>query len=658
MKVKRLAIGVLSSFIIFGSLSASYSNQNPFSLAKVSLRAAEAKQSIYFVMTDRFENGNPANDNAGLADLQFVSGFEPSEPGYFHGGDLVGLTSRLPYIKSLGFTSIWITPPVKQRYVQDGSAAYHGYWGLDFTTIDPHLGTEKDFQNFINSAHALGLKVIIDIVTNHTADVIQYDAKGKGYIPLGNENLKKPAWLNLLSNYHNLGPMGDMIKGDFYSLDDLATEKPAVLKGWTDLWSSWITKFHFDGFRVDTARHVNPEFWQSFLPNIMKVAKSAGIPNFTIFGEVADSDPENTAPFVTEQKFASVLDFPFQSTITQYSKSFNGAPAIAEMFNNDDLYTTATTNAYSLTTFLGNHDMGRVGYILNRAAGWDGPEVLLERAKLSNAMLFFLRGSPALYYGDEKGMVGGGGDQLARQDMFPTQVDLWKSELRIGSDPIGALSSFDISNPLQEQVAALNEVRKNYPGLVQGAQQVRYAKGNIFAVSKYSGGQEYLVVFNSGDLGERADIPVSTKATTWVPIYGAADISGSDQTVRVSLPAHGYVALKAASLFVPHTPLSVQLTAPTSVTNSQGWLALNAAVPGIDFTNVTFLVRKKLGNWTSMGTADRRTYPTSSTKGDLYRVFLHPKNYKSGTKLEFMAVVRDALGNVVGSKIIPYTVKS
>ena len=101
------------------------------------------------------------------------NGYDPTSPLYWHGGDFVGLTEKLPYIKNLGFTAIWITPPVVQNWVQSGSGGYHGYWGIDFTTVDPHLGTEAEFKEMVTKAHSLGMKVIVDIVINHTADVIK-----------------------------------------------------------------------------------------------------------------------------------------------------------------------------------------------------------------------------------------------------------------------------------------------------------------------------------------------------------------------------------------------------------------------------------------------------------------------------------------------------
>ena len=167
------------------------------------------------------------------------------------------------------------------------------------------------------------------------------------------------------------------------------------------------------------------------------------------------------------KKFPGVLDFPFHAKVSRFAKAGGGAADLITLFNADDLYTTPTTSAYSLATFLGNHDMGRIGRFIAIISESDGQQVLVERSALANALLFTLRGGPVLYYGDEKGMTGDGGDQLARQDMFATQVDAWKSELRIGNSPIGNASAFAVKNPLEDNNhtldIALCSYSNNYP---------------------------------------------------------------------------------------------------------------------------------------------------------------------------------------------------
>ena len=131
-------------------------------------------------MPDRYANGDPSNDRGGQTGSRVSTGYDPTDDGWYHGGDLKGLTGGctdpkvgLRRVKDLGFTAVWVAPVLKQRWVQASSAAYHGYWGLDFTTVDPHLGTDADFAAFVDCAHSLGLKVYLDVVTNHTADVVQ-----------------------------------------------------------------------------------------------------------------------------------------------------------------------------------------------------------------------------------------------------------------------------------------------------------------------------------------------------------------------------------------------------------------------------------------------------------------------------------------------------
>jgi alpha-amylase len=249
-----------------------------------SLREAVTDQNFYFVMADRFENGDTKNDNGFLTPGkdEGESGFDPTAKGWYHGGDLEGLRSRLRYIKALGTTALWLTPSFKNKAVQaaDKSAGYHGYWITDFTKIDPHLGTNDELAALVRDAHRLGIKVYFDIITNHTADVIGYgdaqrrpyvskdaapyrradgvafddrDFAGTSFFPAlapavsfpytptvaATEPRKVPEWLNDLTLYHNRGDttfVGENSQyGDFFGLDDLFTEHPRVVDGVIDI---------------------------------------------------------------------------------------------------------------------------------------------------------------------------------------------------------------------------------------------------------------------------------------------------------------------------------------------------------------------------------------------------------------------------------------
>ena len=629
--------------------------QSSSDLVKPAVRGPQSDESVYFIMTDRFENGDTSNDFGGLDKSKSVSGYSPEETGWWHGGDFKGITKHLDYIKGMGFTSIWITPPVVQKYVQGGSAAYHGYWGIDFTTVDPHLGSEADFKELVTQAHKANIKVIIDVVVNHTADVIYYDSMGRPQVSAAEANIKKPDWLNLISNYHNLGDnpfIGNSVQdGDFYGLDDLETENQKVVNGWIDLWSGWITKFDIDGMRIDTFKHVNADFWKAFIPKIQAAASSAGKKDFPIFGEAADSDAPSLSEYVAGGQVPSVLDFAFEKQVKSFAQFGVSAENLAELFNGDDLYTTATTSAYGLATFLGNHDIGRIGYFLSSAVAVGENQALLERSKLANAALFLLRGGPVLYYGDEKGMTGTGGDKKARQDMFATQVLDWQSELRIGSDSVKNASSFSIHNPLEDQITELQKVIAANPALRNGTQEVKYAKGGLFIVSRYLNGSEYIVALNGSDTTGQSQFKVATSNGQWDLLSGDCTIASSSE-ITLTVPQRGYCVAKSKTVLSANSTIKISAPKVTTTALPTGWREVSAQVAGNNYAELTFSVRVKGKNWQSIGTADRRTFTTGQTKGGLYRVYLHPEDFKKGSTVEIIAAAIDGKKKVQLSQIV------
>ncbi|WP_256966785.1 alpha-amylase family glycosyl hydrolase, partial [Streptomyces caniscabiei] len=158
-------------------------------LAKSATRHDLTREQFYFVLPDRFANGDRANDKGGLTGSRLATGYDPTDKGFYQGGDLKGITQRLDYIKGLGTTSIWLAPIFKNQPVQgtgaNASAGYHGYWITDFTRVDPHFGTNKDLETLISKAHAKGMKVFFDVITNHTADVVDYEEKSYDYLSKG-----------------------------------------------------------------------------------------------------------------------------------------------------------------------------------------------------------------------------------------------------------------------------------------------------------------------------------------------------------------------------------------------------------------------------------------------------------------------------------------
>ncbi|MGL5865550.1 MAG: alpha-amylase family glycosyl hydrolase [Dermatophilaceae bacterium] len=651
-----------------------------------SRRDSLTRENFYFVMADRFANGSTANDRGGLTGGPLTTGYDPTNKAFYHGGDLKGLTSKLDYLTGLGTTAIWLTPSFTNKPVQgaagEESAGYHGYWITDFTQIDPHLGTNADMKALIDAAHSRGMKVFFDIITNHTADVIDYREGTYGYqakasapyrqadgtpfddrdyvnetfpemsaggsfpytpfVRDAEKNVKVPAWLNDPLMYHNRGDSTfageSSTYGDFIGLDDLFTERPEVVEGMGDIYKTWVD-FGIDGFRIDTVKHVNLEFWQKFIPDILGEAKRVGNDDFFAFGEVFDGNPEYLSQFTTAGTLQATLDFGFQQQGVDFAKG-NSARVLADFFAKDDWYTDADSNAYQLPTFLGNHDMGRASFFLKDSAGGDEAEHL-ERVRLANSLMYLVRGNPVTYYGDEQGFVGTGGDQLARQDMFASRTQLYNDEAVLGGAD-GARDRYDPRHPLYRHLASLAAVRTAHPTLADGAQVQRYAAdgAGVFALSRVDRTRqvEYLVAVNNSEQPATASFDTWTQRGTFEPVFGSVGAvtpsTGGQVTVTVPPLSVGvWQATKRIHRTVPAPTVSV--TVPEG--GASGRVEIGATVDTKTFAQTTFLSRP-LGatEWTTLGTDDNAPF----------RVYHDVSAMPLGTVLEYRAVTKDARGKI------------
>ncbi|WP_454797902.1 alpha-amylase family glycosyl hydrolase [Novosphingobium lindaniclasticum] len=566
---------LLSSLIaLAGSLAAPVALAGPLE----DLRARSPEQEvIYFVLPDRFENGDRSNDAGGLKGGKLATGFDPTDKAFYHGGDLKGLAARLGYIQNLGATAIWVGPIFRNKPVQGPkggeSAGYHGYWITDFTHVDPHFGTDADFKALVDAAHARGMKVYMDIIVNHTADVIQYrEGAAEGYpyrskadypasaytpfVPRGEERVKAPAWLNDPAYYHNRGNTdwkGESAQlGDFVGLDDLATENPRVLEGMIAIYGDWIDKYGIDGFRIDTAKHVNPEFWRAFVPAMKARAAAKGIPNFHIFGEVmtGDYDPALLASWTRNAGLPGVLDFAFMHAVLKAAGG-GSSEELARLPDDDGLYEGGAKAALQLPTFLGNHDAGRAAMFLKAANPAMSADELLRRDELAHAMLLTLRGVPTIYYGDEQGFTGAGGDQLSRQDMFASKVAIYNGEALVGSAKTTATESFDPAHPLYRLIAQLSVLRVKTPALTDGRSVTRAAseKPGLVAVSRFdpATGREVLLAFNTSTAPVSAAVAVDSASLSFATLAGTACAARASApgSVRVDLPPLGFAVCAA-----------------------------------------------------------------------------------------------------------------
>ncbi len=387
-------------------------------------------ERIYFIMIDRFHNGDPDND----------VGVSKGNPRGWHGGDIEGIIAKLDYIKSLGFTAIWITPHVKNT-----GNDYHGYGAVDFYQTDPHFGTNETVKRLVREAHARGLKVIFDIVVNHTGP----------HHPLVRE---KPEWFHPRRPITNWNDDQQVQEGWLFNLPDFDQSRPEVREYILDYSRFWIEETGVDGFRLDTVKHVHPDFWSWYVPQLREVS-----PDFWVIGEVWHNSPFKLAQY-QQAGVTALIDFPVSETARKVfgqDASMSGLAGIVRQVEQ------VMPDPWQMGAFLDNHDMPRfVTYAK------DDP---IRRLKLGLVWLFTQRSIPIVYYGTEIGMEGAN-DPYNRAD-FP-----WGKE----------------QNPdVRELVTELNAIRDRYIALRRGTVENLLADRWRYTYARRYEGQTVIVALNN-----------------------------------------------------------------------------------------------------------------------------------------------------------------
>lgn len=627
---------------------------------------------FYFVMPDRFHNANPDNDMGDPSRPISYGGLDKTSKWAFHGGDMQGLEAKLDYIQNMGVTAIWMTPLLRNRAVQADGFGHHGYWVIDFTEIDPHFGTNADLRSLIDAAHARGMKVFFDIITNHTADVIKYTechnkdgsfikgepgcdyktsaqlANGDTYTPFlldAEKTVKFPEWLNDPKYYNNQGDsfwQGESaINGDFVGLDDLKTSDPAVVEGMTEIYKNIVDEFKPDGFRIDTVKHVDLSFWQSFGPDIVEHAKSIGIPNFHIFGEVYDGNPAVLSKFTTAGKLPSVLDFSFHFNVKDSLFHNKDVNRIGQLFDNDDYYRDADSSPDLLMNFLGNHDAGRAGFFITQGFKDISDAEKLQRSVLAHAFMYMSRGIPVVYYGDEQGFTGDGGDVDARENMDPSLVEVYNDNTLIGSRKSTADNNFDQKHPIYQSLQYFATLRKEHKALRTGIHQNRLVDNDkrIVAFSRIDADEkiEYLAIFNMST--QTQDVTLKVDSFSYSRVVGNTAKVAQGQ-LSTTIEPLSFVLLKAEQ---EHKGSEIfDITMPGIYTdNARVFIPVNLAFgaqKALPFAEVDFYLLNKQGN--------ERFLATDNTQP--YRAIVMPDSIDLMTELK--VVVRDGAGNEMSKR--------
>ena len=522
---------------------------------------------MYQLMLDRFDDDTEHNklyhpESAGK------TGRNPEDGKKFQGGNLKGVTRRLDYIRKLGCTAIWITPPFKQR--QDDQGSYHGYAIQDFLSIDPRFGTLEDLQELTRTAHKLGMYVILDVVINHTADVFRYtqddtpyrkderyDFKAWHKISEGEEltgddavwpiELQDPDAFKRKGSIRDLGGCDEdeAVNGDFFSLKELDSNNPRVIDTLIKCYKYWIASCDVDGFRIDTVRNCEPRFMQRFCRGIHEFAQRICKTNFLIFGEIIGDDDllhryigNNGPARGVDDKYPlldAALDFPLYGVLDEVIK---GQKPCSDLRNRYEYfqkyYREQGAAARYYVTFIDNHDQShRPGRrFLHGANDW-------RLGVLGIGYLLCNMGIPCIYYGTEQGFDSAGdNDSYVRECMFGGTWGAFDSTGR---------HFFNPKNPLFQNIAKIADVRAREPALRYGRQYFRDISDNgddfvsptekqcTLAFSRVFDDEEIVVVINLSDTDRTQYIAIDR---TFLP-PGVTVVNLLDETQSIKVEERG-----------------------------------------------------------------------------------------------------------------------
>ncbi len=468
------------------------------------------EQVIYFLMIDRFDDGEPGNNDQGAGE------FDPADRRRYSGGDLAGIERRLDYIRGLGATAVWITPPVAHQWWDGevGYGGYHGYWGRDFGAVDPHFGSLDDYRKLASALHARGMYLVQDIVLNHTGNFFGYS---DGWDPADPTRHYRPnpksmptsaptQWPLSLNDprqrehreaaiYHwtpNISDFGDALQEREFQLaglDDLNTGNPLVRRALRQSYGHWIREVGVDAFRVDTAFYVEPELLRDFLnaddpqaPGIRQVAAESGRQAFHVFGEGfgidrhgEDVQMRKIERYATEPDgrplLPGMINFPLYGSLNEVFA--RGRPT-AELADRLRRVMALHRDPQLMPTFVDNHDVDRF------LAG--GSEAALRQALL---LIMTLPGIPTIYYGTEQGFT------QPRQSMFARGYGA------------GGRDHFDVAAPLYQYLARVSELRRTHTTLSRGRpvmlRDSATGPGPLAYRMEGESGDRLLVAFNTAE---------------------------------------------------------------------------------------------------------------------------------------------------------------
>ena len=460
---------------------------------------------IYFMVTDRFFDGNESNNTASGAKT-----YGKDNAGLYHGGDFAGITQKLDYLEDLGINTIWITPIVENipgvTVTDTGkedvpyNAAYHGYWASDFTKLNPTLGTEEEFQTLIDQAHNRGIRIMVDIVVNHAG----YDTDFGDMIRSGEDIVSGSDQKDSLSN-----------------LPDFRTEDPAVSAQLVKWQTQWVKDFGIDYFRVDTVKHVENDTWAE-----LKNALTETDPNFKMIGEYAGGGYASNGNTLGTGEMDSDLDFDFNEQATNFVKGNSSSVESFLTSRNSGL-----NNTYMTGQFLGSHDED--GFKKKLLDGGMAEDAATAASMVAASLQITAKGQPVIYYGEEIGLTG--------LNNYPYQTNRYDFDwTMVNSD-----------NKTYQHYKKMLSIRNAYTDVfARGDRKTILAsdENGYDIVSRSYKGTKLYVGLNIKDVAQTVEIPVSeNNGTVLKDLYSGKTYTVSNGKIKVIIPAAtdgGTVVLK------------------------------------------------------------------------------------------------------------------
>ncbi|RDV24519.1 alpha-amylase [Alteromonas aestuariivivens] len=512
-------------------------------------------QIIYFLMIDRFNDGDPLRNDQGYGL------YDPSKESHYSGGDLQGVIDQLDYIQNIGATTLWTTPPVANQWWNEaqGYGGFHGYWPIDHRKIDEHFGDLETYKNLSHELHNRGMYLIHDVVINHTGNYFDYNNEYDPNDPsVGFEFVSNsvppsaptmpPLHMNNANNpehvkagiYHwtpLIVDLDDPVQESTYQmgrLDDINTSNPQVRKAFKDVYNYWITETGVDAYRIDTVKYVEHDFWNDFFhadDGILQTALATGRDNFLTFGEVKDvSKPMSD---LAERKLlsylgseakpelSSAIGFPLHEEL---GRIFAGGRPTSWLTFRVNAHLTVYPNPYIVPNFIDNHDTPR----------FPGSEVAMKQAL---ALIFTIPGIPVIYQGNEQNHVD------SRQAMF-------------AGGYLTDADQFNQQSELYQFIQALAQLRQSNKIFSRGSMELLQDNptgAGIFAYKRSYNDEQAFVIMNTAEHATLLNrMPTGLPSGQVLePIFRhgnntSALVVGPDGFLIAEVPARGVLILKAA----------------------------------------------------------------------------------------------------------------